>query len=61
MFNSISLFYINGKTIRRQIKKADLSANQANYGRNLFSIVRANISTAEEGATIFDIIGKERS
>ena len=47
--------------IRRQIKKADLSANQANYGRNLFSIVRANISTAEEGATIFDIIGKERS
>ncbi|WP_122893048.1 phosphogluconate dehydratase [Arcobacter peruensis] len=47
--------------IRRSIKKVDLSANHYNYGRNLFSSVRDNISSAEEGATIFDIIGKERN
>jgi len=47
--------------IRRTIKKVDLSANHYNYGRNLFSSVRDNISSAEEGATIFDIIGKERN
>ena len=46
--------------IKRIVKKADLSANHYNYGRNLFSSIRGNISTAEEGATIFDIIGKER-
>jgi len=47
--------------IRRQIKKVDLSKNKYNFGRNLFSSVRENISTAEEGATIFDIVGEERS
>jgi len=47
--------------IRRTIKKVDLSSNHYNYGRNLFSSVRDNISSAEEGATIFDIIGKERN
>ena len=47
--------------IKRSIKKVDLSANHYNYGRNLFSAVRDNISSAEEGATIFDIIGKERN
>ena len=46
--------------IKRIVKKADLSANHYNYGRNLFSSIRSNISNAEEGATIFDIIGKER-
>ena len=47
--------------IKRSIKKVDLSDNHYNYGRNLFSAVRDNISSAEEGATIFDIIGKERN
>ena len=47
--------------IRRKIKKIDLSKNQYNYGRNLFSNIRSNITSAEEGATVFDIVGKERN
>jgi len=46
--------------IKRSVKATDLSKNRYNYGRNLFSNVRSTTSNAEEGATIFDIIGKER-
>jgi phosphogluconate dehydratase len=46
--------------IKRCLSKVDLSANHYNYGRNLFASVRKNITNAEEGATIFDIVGQER-
>jgi len=45
---------------KREIKKVDLSKNHFGVGRELFSAIRANISSAEEGASIFDLVGKER-
>lgn len=45
----------------RLIEKPDLSKNQHGFGRELFVAVRANVGNAEEGASIFDICGKERA
>ena len=45
---------------KREIKKVDLSNNRFAVGRELFSTIRENISSAEEGASIFDLVGKER-
>jgi phosphogluconate dehydratase len=45
---------------KRKIEKIDLSKNHFAVGRELFSTIRDNISSAEEGATIFDLVGKER-
>lgn len=56
----LSLELDANEKIKRFAKKPDLSTNHYNYGRNLFSSVRKNISSAEEGATIFDIPGEER-
>jgi phosphogluconate dehydratase len=56
----LSLELDANEKIKRFAKKPDLSTNHYNYGRNLFSKVRKNISSAEEGATIFDIPGEER-
>jgi phosphogluconate dehydratase len=47
--------------IKRENKKYNLSKNHYNFGRNLFSKIRLNVTSAEEGATIFDIVGDERS
>lgn len=44
----------------RQAATPDLSKNRSGFGRELFAVVRANVASAEEGAGIFDIIGKER-
>lgn len=35
--------------------------SQHGLGRELFSTIRANVGSAEEGATIFDLVGKERA
>ncbi len=56
----LSLELDASEKIKRFSKKTDLSSNYYNYGRNLFSNVRKNVSSAEEGATIFDIPGEER-
>lgn len=45
---------------KREIKKVDLSNNRFAVGRELFSTIRENISSAEEGASIFYLVGKER-
>ncbi len=45
----------------RAIYTPDLSHNRYGFGRELFASVRASVSSAEEGASIFDITGKERA
>ncbi|MFT5661205.1 MAG: phosphogluconate dehydratase [Sulfurimonas sp.] len=37
----------------------DLSANRLGVGRELFSLMRKLVNSAEEGATIFEAVGKE--
>lgn len=44
----------------RAINIPDLSQNHFGFGRELFSMVRKNVSSAEEGATIFDIVGEDK-
>jgi len=45
----------------RAIHTPDLSANSFGFGRELFSSVRQSVGMAEEGASVFDISGKERA
>jgi phosphogluconate dehydratase len=45
----------------RPIYTPDLSHNRYGFGRELFASVRASVGSAEEGASIFDITGKERA
>lgn len=44
----------------RHLPSPDLSGNRHGFGRELFSAVRACVSSAEEGGSIFDVVGKER-
>jgi len=44
---------------QREIIVPDLSSNISGVGRELFSSFRRVVSSAEEGATIFEIVGKE--
>ncbi len=46
---------------KRTFEKPNLSKNQFNNGRELFSSIRYCIGHAEEGASIFDLPGKEKS
>ena len=45
----------------RSINIPDLSENRHGFGRELFVSVRQNVGKAEEGASVFDISGKERT
>ncbi len=45
----------------REIKTPDLQANQHGFGRELFVAMRQSVGSAEEGACLFDITGKERA
>lgn len=45
----------------RSIEIPDLSENRYGFGRELFVSVRQGIGLAEEGASIFDLSGKERA
>lgn len=45
----------------RVVVTPDLSANHYGFGRELFASVRHNVGRAEEGATVFDLSGKERA
>lgn len=44
----------------RNPARPDLSTNRFGFGRSLFGTIRQNVGNAEEGASIFDPIGKER-
>jgi phosphogluconate dehydratase len=44
----------------RELLVPDTASNRHGFGRELFSAIRQAVSNAEEGATIFDTIGKER-
>lgn len=45
----------------RTVTPPDLSANRHGFGRELFASIRQSIGKAEEGASVFDISGKERA
>jgi len=45
----------------RSIEQPDLHANRHGFGRELFVVMRQNVGSAEEGAAVFDISGKERA
>ena len=45
----------------RSIKIPDLHVNQHGFGRELFVAMRQSVGSAEEGACLFDITGKERA
>ncbi len=45
----------------RTVERPDLSANTHGFGRELFVAVRQSVGMAEEGASLFDISGKERA
>lgn len=57
----IMLLVDEKELISRSVELPDLSANKYGFGRELFVSVRQNISSAEEGASLFDISGKERA
>lgn len=46
---------------RRQQHHPDLTKNRYGFGRELFVSVRAAVGSAEEGASVFDISGKEHA
>jgi len=45
----------------REAAHPDRSHNSFGVGRELFAIMRANVGSAEEGASIFDTVGEERA
>jgi len=45
----------------RESSNPNLSSNRHGFGRELFVSMRASVGTAEEGACVFDISGKERA
>jgi phosphogluconate dehydratase len=45
----------------REDADIDLSSNRYGFGRELFVAMRESVSSAKEGATLFDISGKERA
>lgn len=59
--NEIALLVDEKELENREEKDNDLSLNRHGFGRELFSAVRATVSNAEEGGTIFDKVGEERT
>lgn len=45
---------------KRESEFVNLTHNHHGFGRELFATIRQAVSNAEEGASIFDIVGKER-
>ncbi len=58
---NIELLVSDEELAKREIIKANLESNMHGFGRELFTSIRANISNAEEGATIFKLSGDERA
>lgn len=57
----ITLLVDEKSLAKREARTPDLSDNRFGFGRELFGSVRSCVNSAEEGATIFDIPGKERA
>ena len=57
----LELLVSDAELLQREIAQVDLSHNRYGFGRELFSAVRAAVGSAENGASIFDSIGKERA
>jgi phosphogluconate dehydratase len=57
----ISLLVDDEELSKRNNFEPDLDENRFGFGRELFGAIRASVSDAENGATIFDICGKERA
>lgn len=45
----------------RKAASPDMTRNRFGVGRELFALMRQNVSGAEDGATIFDAVGEERA
>ncbi len=58
---TIELLVDDTQIEKREIKKPDLYENRYGFGRELFVSMRQSVNCAEEGASIFDISGKERA
>lgn len=59
--NEIALLVDENELENRETKNIDSSSNRYGVGRELFSTIRANVSSAEEGGSIFDKVGEERA
>ncbi|WP_320034859.1 phosphogluconate dehydratase [Halarcobacter sp.] len=57
----VSLLISNEELEKREIYTPNLLGNTHGIGRELFSTIRDNVNSAEEGGTIFDLVGEERS
>jgi phosphogluconate dehydratase len=57
----VSLIVDSVELENREIELPDVSSNVHGFGRELFSTIRANVGSAENGATIFDLVGEERA
>lgn len=55
----LNLCVNNDELEKREIEKVDLSKNGFGVGRELFSLFRKNVTSSQEGATIFDLPGKD--
>jgi len=58
---TITLLVKDDIILNRPFSTPDLSSNRYGFGRELFVSVRASVGSAEEGACVFDISGKERA
>lgn len=56
---SLKLHLSEEELQKREILTADLSANMHGVGRELFSIMRKVVNSAEEGACTFELVGDE--
>lgn len=57
----LELIVPEAELTKRETATPDLLANRHGMGRELFGMMRGNVSSAETGATIFDAIGEERA
>jgi phosphogluconate dehydratase len=58
---TITLLVDDDTLAERKMAIPDMHANRYGYGRELFSSMRFRVSSAQEGATIFDLPGKEHA
>lgn len=58
---NIEVLVSDEEIAKREITKPNLESNTHGFGRELFSSIRAAISSAEKGATIFELSGDEKA
>jgi phosphogluconate dehydratase len=56
----ISLLVDKEELEKREITSVDLDKNRFGFGRELFTNIRANVNSANKGATIFELVGEEK-